>query len=523
MLFNSIEFIFFLLPLSILSFFLARKFTQLKFAIYTLIFFSFIFYGFWNPINIFLLISSITFNYQLAKIIRKNKQKYLLVFGVTINLLILFYFKYTNFVLNNLNVLLNKEWEISKIALPLAISFFTFQQIAYIVDNYNKKIVKHCFREYILFISFFPQLISGPIVMHEKLIPQIQDKKFGKFDIYLISMGFSLFVIGLVKKIFIADNLAYYANNLFDSASIGNKVQFFEGWIGSICFYFQIYFDFSGYTDMASGIALMFGIKLPLNFNSPYKSTSVIEFWRRWHITLSDFIKNYLYIPLVSIFTSHTKNYLVRDRIQKFPFIFIPLIFPIIITFALSGLWHGAATTFIIWGLYHGVLVSINHVYKFLIYKYKFLKQENKVYNFCSFILTFLSVNVGWVFFRSNDLATAISIFKGMFGFNKIILSSRLKEYLFFLNDNNSIFYFASENQSWLGFIRLEALLFIIASSIICFSFSSSMSLFSFVDNDNGKKFTPSILTGFITGIIFVILIVFIISKSTSEFLYYQF
>ncbi len=523
MLFNSIEFIFFLLPISILFFFLSKKFSQLKLCIYILIFFSFLFYGFWTPIYIFLLIVSITFNYYIAKLLRKNKKKYLLFFGVSANLLVLIYFKYTNFIVDNLNIFLKQKWQISDIALPLAISFFTFQQIAYIVDNFNKDVIKHTFSEYLLFISFFPQLISGPIVMHEKLIPQIQDKKFGNFDFFLVCSGFSLFTMGLMKKIFLADNLAYYSNNLYDSAFIGNKVEFFEGWIGSICFYFQIYFDFSGYTDMALGIALMFGIKLPINFNSPYKSTSIIEFWQRWHITLSQFIKNYLYIPLVSIFTSYTKkNHLMQERINKFPFIFIPVIIPIIITFSLSGLWHGASTTFLIWGLYHGILVSINQFFRTFLIKYKVLKTENIIFKLFSFITTFLCINIGWVFFRANNLDTAISTLKGMFAFNKIILSPRLKQYLPFINENNSFVYFASENQSWLGYIRLEALLIIILSSIICFTCSSSMSLFSFI-NDSKRKFNPSFLTGFTTGIIFVILIVFIISKSTSEFLYYQF
>ena len=258
---------------------------------------SLFFYGFWNPKYIYLIIISILINYFFHKVmekIKKNK-KGILILGIAFNLSLLGYFKYSNFFIDNMNLLFHTNIQFEKIALPLAISFFTFQQIAFIVDSYKGLAKNYSFLEYCLFVTFFPQLIAGPIVHHSEMMPQFYKKQNGYINSKNVTLGIYIFAIGLFKKVLIADNFALIANTGFNTTKV---LTFFESWFTSLAYTFQLYFDFSGYCDMAIGAALLFNIKLPINFNSPYKSLNIAEFWRRWHITLGRFFTRYLYIPL---------------------------------------------------------------------------------------------------------------------------------------------------------------------------------------------------------------------------------
>ncbi len=343
MLFNSAVFIFAFLPFVVLFYyFLNRKFTaEISFAFLVLA--SLFFYGWWNPVYLLLLSASIIGNFYIGKLIYRRKKKILLVFGIVLNLASIAYYKYAGFLVFNFAYLTGSNITIDKIVLPLAISFFTFQQIAYLVDVWKAKAKEYNFIHYCLFVTFFPQLIAGPIVHHSEMLPQFEKNELKRIQDNL-AIGISIFAIGLFKKTVIADNLAVYANPIFQQADSGVGVDFFSAWLGTLAYSLQLYFDFSGYSDMAIGLARMFGIILPLNFYSPYKAFSIVEFWRRWHITLSRFLRDYVYIPMGGNQHGRTKKYIF-----------------LMSTMLLGGLWHGAGWNFVIWGGLHGLYLIVNH------------------------------------------------------------------------------------------------------------------------------------------------------------------
>jgi alginate O-acetyltransferase complex protein AlgI len=330
-------------------------------------------------------------------------RKLTLTLAVSLNLITLGYFKYFNFFIFTLNDFTNTSFELETILLPLAISFFTFQQIAYLVDSYRNKVTDRNFKNYSLFVLFFPQLIAGPIVHHNDLLPQFNLKKSKEKLIEGLGIGVVLFFIGMFKKVVLADSLAGYSDPVFERAD-SSGVSFFDAWGGSLAYTFQLYFDFSGYADMAVGVAMMFGIKLPMNFNSPYKSLSIVDFWRRWHITLGQFLRDYLYI-------SFGGN---RVRISR-------KYFNLFLTMLLGGLWHGAGWTFLVWGGLHGIYLVINNIWSSFMSSY-----SNKFINILSWFVTFLAVVVGWVFFRSSSFESSLEMLAGMIGLNGFILDSRL-------------------------------------------------------------------------------------------------
>jgi len=351
MLFNSFEFIFFFLPITLTIFFWIGKRNHHQVAISWLVLCSLFFYGWWSPAYLALILFSMLFNYAFGVMLgngesRKNK-KALLILGVGINLGLLGYYKYANFFIDQLNWLLDSNFHLEKIFLPLAISFFTFQQIAYLVDAYRQETKEYNFLHYCLFVTFFPQLIAGPIVHHKEMLPQFSKNIVYKFNYEHMAMGITIFIIGLFKKVILADSVSIYATPVFNAAEIGATVTFFSAWGGALAYTLQLYFDFSGYSDMAIGIAYMFGIKLPINFNSPYKATSIIDFWRRWHITLSRFLRDYLYFAL-----GGNRKGSIRRYINLF------------LTMLLGGIWHGAGWTFVIWGMLHGTYLIINHAWR---------------------------------------------------------------------------------------------------------------------------------------------------------------
>ncbi len=316
----------------------------------------------------------------------KTDKKYLLTFGIVANLALLGYFKYADFFIENINLLSNTDISLLHVTLPLAISFFTFQQIAYLVDSYREETKEYDFLNYALFVTFFPQLIAGPIVHHSEMMPQFASRSNLVKRYKNIATGLFVFSIGIFKKVIIADTFAVWATNGFDIAQSLNMI---EAWATSLSYTFQLYFDFSGYTDMAIGAALLFNIKLPINFNSPYKALTIQEFWRRWHITLSRFLKEYLYIPLGGNRKGSLRTYT-----------------NLLTTFIIGGIWHGAGWGFVFWGFLHGVALVLNRLWQTL---------GLKLPTVLAWFITFNFINITWVFFRAKEWGDAVKVLEGMF------------------------------------------------------------------------------------------------------------
>lgn len=406
MLFNSYEFILLFLPTVLLGFHLIGKQGNHRVAIAWLVGASLFFYGWWNPAYLALMLFSILFNYSVGISLGSSKtssKKAILIFGVISNLSVLGYYKYANFFVDNLNSISSSNIVFEQVILPLAISFFTFQQVAYLVDTYRGETREYSFLHYCLFVTFFPQLIAGPIVHHKEMLPQFAKDSLYRLRSKNLAIGFTIFAIGLFKKVMIADNISVYATPVFNAADAGVMLSFFEAWTGAIAYSLQLYFDFSGYSDMAIGLARMFGIRLPLNFSSPYKSTSIIEFWRRWHMTLSRFLRDYLYIPLGG-------SRVGKLRRHK----------NLMITMILGGFWHGAGWTYVIWGGMHGIYLLINHSWvEFR--KSLFADKIHPVFfRKIGWFLTITAIVVAWVPFRAESFEGAISMLTSMSGLNGI-------------------------------------------------------------------------------------------------------
>lgn len=393
MLFNSFVFIFLFLPLTLVGYFLLNRFHKYEWAKGWLVVASLYFYAFFNPSYLPIILSSIVINYSIGSALVKNTgwflahRKILLVAGVLFNLGLLGYFKYTDFFIENINALFATSFLLKNILLPLGISFFTFQQTAFVVDCFNRKGRLPSFFDYCNFVTFFPQLIAGPIVLPEEMLPQFASEENRRVKYKNLVDGLFIFGLGLVKKVLIADSIAVFAN-----AGFGLQVEHFtmaEAWLISISYTMQLYFDFSGYCDMAIGIGRMFNINLPLNFNAPYRAVNFQDFWRRWHMTLNRFLTQYVYIPL--------GGSRVKER-QVFLNIFL--------VFFISGIWHGAGWTFIIWGILHGVGVMICRRWK---------NTGGKMPSWLGMFVTFFFVNILWVLFRADTLHQAWVIIRSMF------------------------------------------------------------------------------------------------------------
>ena len=415
MLFNSYEFIFAFLPITFFIYFYLNHKRLMGVSKGFLVFSSLFFYSWWNIIYLPLILSSMLFNYIIGRSLNtpneKEKvhsfsKKQLLIFGIISNIALLGYFKYTDFFIDNMNYwIFTEDIPNINLALPLAISFFTFQQISYLVDSYRQETKEYDFLNYALFVTFFPQLIAGPIVHHKEMMPQFMNSKNQVINYRNISIGIFIFSMGLFKKVVIADTFAVWATAGFD---IANVLNLFEAWVTSLSYTFQLYFDFSGYTDMAIGIALLFNIKLPINFNSPYKAKDIQDFWRRWHITLSRFLRDYIYIPLGGSRNGEIQTYL-----------------NLMITFIIGGLWHGAGWTFIFWGFLHGLALVIHRVWKGFGFK---------LWNWLAWFITFNFINIAWIFFRAKEWDDALKVLSSMFNLNNIMLPKLFANKLSFLN-----------------------------------------------------------------------------------------
>jgi len=522
MLFNSFSFVLLFLPTVLMVFFTLNKYKLCQLSIYWLILASLFFYGFWNPKYLILISISILVNYSLGNTLTENLpkiwKKIFLFIGITFNLGLIIYFKYTDFFITTTNSLIGTSYNLQHIILPLAISFFTFQQISYLVDVYHSPNYRINFSLYALFVLFFPQLIAGPIVQHQDIIPQFKKVKFFLFSHKNLSIGLAIFFLGLFKKVVIADQCALYATPIFDLSEIDGQLTFAEGWFAAISYSFQLYFDFSGYSDMAIGIGKMFNLNLPINFNSPYKSNNIIDFWKRWHITLSSFLKLYLYIPLGGNRKGEFRKYV-----------------NILITMLLGGLWHGASLSYLIWGGLHGMMIVINHIWHYFINT--ICKKSKKSTSILSMLssrgLTFLSITSAWVIFRAETLEGAKNIYKAMFGFNGISLTKNLEFYINPITSNlgihtinyDGLFQNVSYNYKQ-GFTFMVAVSFLafLSPNILQIFNKQIIGLNAYTQNTKDKKliaFSPNHFT-LVTISLVAILSMLHISRA-SEFLYFQF
>ena len=391
MLFNSFEFLLAFLPLTLIVYFVFIQTGNISASRYWLFFASLFFYSWWNPVYLPLILGSIVFNYSIGKQLNSSRpvsfKKKMLWLGIIINVGMLIYFKYCNFFIDNLNLFIDDKIFLAQIILPLGISFFTFQQVSYIVDSYNHKAKDYDFLSYSLVVTFFPHLIAGPIVQYRDVIPQFDARENLKFNAFNFSKGLYIFFIGLTKKVIIADSFAVLANNGYADTSSLNLL---DSWITSLAYSFQLYFDFSGYSDMAIGLALLFNINIAINFNSPYRALNIQDFWRRWHITLSAFLRDYVYIPLGG------------NRLGEFS-----TLKNLMLTFIIGGLWHGAGWTFVFWGFLHGFGQVVFKLWQ---------KTAIKMPDWLAWAITFLYVNLAWVFFRAASWSQAIQLVEGMLG-----------------------------------------------------------------------------------------------------------
>jgi len=409
MLFNSHVFILLFLPVVWLGFVWLGRRGASRAAQAWLVAASLFFYAWWDVRYLPLIVGSVTANFALGRAIAaappaSARRRALVALGVAANLGAIAWYKYAHFFVDVSNALTGARLQLGTIVLPLAISFFTFQQIAYLVDVQRSGRAERDPIRYALFVSFFAQLIAGPIVHHRELLPQLEAPGFGRPARRAVEVGLTLFVVGLFKKVILADGVAAYSTPVFESVALGAMPGAAESWAGALAYTFQLYFDFSGYSDMAVGLGLLFGLRLPINFASPYRSTSIIEFWRRWHITLSRFLRDDLYIPLGGNRHGSFRRYL-----------------NLMITMVLGGLWHGAGLTFVAWGFLHGVYLLVDHGWRALRVRAgarggAASRSGVSPGRLAAGALTFVAVVFGWVLFRAEQLGDAWVLVRGMIG-----------------------------------------------------------------------------------------------------------
>jgi D-alanyl-lipoteichoic acid acyltransferase DltB (MBOAT superfamily) len=396
MLFNSYGFILGFLPLTVVGYFLLCRGALAPYSQLWLMLASLLFYSVWNPVYLPLLLGSIAFNFAVSRGILARQAawpaaKRVLVAGIAGNLLLLGYFKYTDFFLDNVNAALGSHLPLLHIVLPLGISFFTFTQIAFLVDTWNGRASRPGIVNYALFVSYFPHVLAGPILHHREMMPQFEDAENRRLRYDNVSRGLFLFTLGFAKKVLLADSLAEVADGGF---SRPDQWALLDAWVVALAYTLQLYFDFSGYTDMALGMSRMFNIRLPINFNTPYRATSIQDFWHRWHMTLSRFLRDYLYVPL----GGNRGGRLATAR-------------NVMITFLLGGLWHGAGWTFVVWGALHGGAMVVQRAWSGF---------ARPLPAWLAWLLTFLFVNVAWVFFRAPTLNGAFELLQGMAGWRGV-------------------------------------------------------------------------------------------------------
>ena len=513
MLFNSYPFIFIYLPIVLVGFFWISRTNQVA-GIFWLGLLSLIFYGYDNPKLVVLLLISIAVNF-LASIyifrLSRRYSKYLLIITIGANLLCLGVFKYLNFFISTANYF-HAEWPVFNILLPVGISFFTFTQIAFLVDVYRGLAKEPVFTHYLLFVTWFPHLIAGPVLHHSQMMPQFKSSATYRPSWESLAVGATFFTIGLFKKVVLADEFALFANPLFDGAATGNEPKLLAAWVGAIAYALQLYFDFSDYCDMAIGLSRLFNIKLPLNFDSPYRASSMIDFWRRWHITLSRFLRDYLYVPLGGNRKGAARRYV-----------------NLMVTMILGGLWHGANWTFVLWGALHGGYLLLNHLWRAVLGQRgdSTSRASSRVLVRALGVgLTFTAVVVAWVPFRSESLQASLNIWSGMLGLNGLTLPAALAPFVpELLRDSTSFAGFMPELRA----STLSIFLWVTTGLTIVWCLPNTQQWLALyapawdaVATDSRRlTWKPSAAYGFALGIIFAISVM--LFKKNSPFLYYQF
>ncbi len=440
MLFNSTEFLFAFLPLTLFGFYLLGTISR-TWALGWIVLASLVFYAWWRPVNVLIIAPSIAVNFALARILlrlnekegSRDASKAVLLLGIAFNVAFLGFFKYTDFISGAINDVFGANLVLRHIILPLGISFITFQKIAFLIDVQAGRVRSFTLRDYCIFVLFFPQLIAGPIVHYREMMPQFHAAPC-RFNTENIAVGLTLLLFGLFKKVVFADNIALFVTPIYEHSAAEGGTTFLRAWMAAIGFTLQVYFDFSGYSDMALGLARFFGIRLPQNFDSPLRASSIIDFWLRWHMTLTRFLTAYIYNPLTL--------WLTRRRLAKglagfggrnttvgaFAYL---LMFPTLLTMFISGLWHGAGYGFVIWGLLHGLYLTINHGWRVIAGQiWRDRRNYIRIMEPVGFLLTFLSVTAAMVFFRSTTLTSAIDLVKGIIGLNGIGLPQTLLDHL---------------------------------------------------------------------------------------------
>jgi len=520
LLFNSPVYLFLFLPAAVLGFYAARRFAGLGAAMIILLVASLFFYGYWNPVYLLLLGGSILVNFAMAARMTRMQgepRRWMMIGAVAFNLALLGVFKYAGFFIATVDAAAPGEFPQVEIVLPLAISFFTFQQIAYQVDAWRGLAPAPSFARYALFVSFFPQLIAGPIVHHKEMMPQFADQARRGETLVNFQLGLFILLVGLAKKVVLADGAAEYASPAFAQAERGGDIELFRAWLGALCYSGQIYFDFSGYSDMAVGAARLFGIRLPTNFFSPYKATSIADFWRRWHITLSRFLRDYLYIPLGGNRLGSPRRYA-----------------NLMTTMVLGGLWHGAGWTFVFWGFLHGLYLVANHAWNALKEAAPALAAgaRHPARKLAAWTLTMLAVVVAWVFFRAESFAGAVTMLKGMFGFHGAVIHPSMGHILGFDWDGAVLgVRFGGRGLPAVEFI--PALFYAVAMLLIAALapnvYQMTRDHGPTVDYDQharptrAPRWRPNLAWGALTGAVAMIALAKVFSAAPSEFLYFQF
>lgn len=518
MLFNSYAFIFVFLPIAFAGYYLIAKKSHAG-AIIWLAFVSLFFYGYWSLYSLPILVGSVCTNYWFGLQVSNQQSKHrklMLVLALTFNLSLLAYFKYANFFIDNTNVLRSllglNPIQFLNIVLPIGISFFTFTQIAFIMDSYQDKVKERRFFDYLLFVTFFPHLIAGPVIHHRQVMPQFLDLDNFKINSEKIALGLVIFTMGLSKKLLLADPLGEYADILFNGVNAGLDPHFMISWMGSFAYSLQLYFDFSGYSDMAVGLSLLFGIWLPINFNAPFKATNIIDFWQRWHISLTKYIGEYLYTPIT------LKMMRVAQGKSAIAEIFLTLVFPTLLIFLILGLWHGPSWNYVIFGGMHGVFIVSNHLWRkiFPIARKK-SSQFFHVRAWLGWATTFIAVNFSFIMFRSDSLLVAGKIYKGILGLNNGFFTDTAITGNFLLAAFHGIWqYQLNIGQS----TKESVILLLLGLFIVVFLPSTSN-----IATPAHSKY-KELLTGRFFGAVFIA-ILFVMSVmqlgKTSPFLYFQF
>ncbi len=511
MLFNSYGFIFLFLPVAFTGFFIIAR-RDRKYAALWLAACSLFFYGWWNPKFVLLLVASVVANYCIGRTLARAPgsapARRLLVAALAANLLVLGVFKYANFFFSTVEEIAGAPFLPLDIVLPLGISFFTFTQIAFLVDAYRGLAREYSFIHYLLFVSYFPHLVAGPIIHHKEIMPQFEAAETYRVRLDFVAVGLTLFTLGLAKKVLLADTYGEWASPVFDLARDGEKPQFFVAWAGALAYTLQLYFDFSGYSDMAVGLSLLFGVRLPFNFDSPYKARNIIEFWRRWHMTLSRFLRDYLYFPLGGNRKGPARRYA-----------------NLMATMLLGGLWHGASWTFVAWGGLHGLFLVVNHGWQRLALRLGWSPMAPSRFRSALAIgITFACVVCGWVLFRAEDFGSARALLAGMAGLNGISLPRTIPGLLGVAPHSAAslgvVFegIFHGAEVSLAAWNPLPAVAFIAAGLLIVWGLPNSQ---QFVGLQGEGRWRPSPAFGVAIGVLFAFAVASL--SKISTFLYYQF